>query len=623
MGGGNTRNFIIAILLSVGVLVVWQMFFAPQIEQAQQSAQQPQAEAVAPDIPQPALGQDIPQPEVGQDIPQPGGVAAIEAQTRFDTHEAAVGDARRQSVPIQTPSLSGSINLVGARIDDLRLLNYRLCVEGESKLYPCPERTPDGGSPTIILLSPIEGPNGYYADFGWVSADAAVPGPTTLWASAPGAVLSPESPLVLTYDNGSGLVFTRTISVDDRYMFTIADEVANNGDASVALRPYGRVIRFGEPENQGWFILHEGMIGFLADQGLKQVNYGALVDEKQEYEPTTSGWIGITDKYWAATLIPEAGQQFVGRFTRFNDDQGLRYQADFSGQTTTVAVNGSVTLTSNLFAGAKEVAVVDGYDREMNLDRFELLIDWGWFYFITKPMFKLIDFFFGMVGNFGVAILLATVVIKLVFFPLANRSYRSMAGMRKVMPQIQALRERYKDDRAKQQQQMMAIYKKEKINPVSGCWPILIQIPVFFALYKVLFVTIEMRQAPFFGWVQDLSVADPTSFINLFGLLPFDSPVFLQIGVWPLLMGITMWIQMKLNPQQPGTPQFIFNVLPIVFTFMLASFPAGLVIYWAWNNFLSVTQQSFIMRRHGVKVDIIGNIRDTFKRKPKKAGIKS
>jgi len=609
MGGGNSRNFIIAILLSVAVLVLWQYFFAqPQIEAQQQAQQEPAVEAVEDGVPQPA---------VGADIPQPGEVAAeAPAAAAFATREEAIAAGDR--VPIETPSLSGSVNLVGGRIDDLHLLNYQLCPPSE--LYPCAEeRNADGSSSTIILLSPDTGPDGYFAEFGWVASGGVdVPGPRTQWTAPAGARLTPATPLVLTYDNGAGLVFTRTISVDEDYMFTIADEVANNGDAAVSLTPYGRITRLGEPQSTGFFILHEGMIGFLADDGLKQVDYAALEDGPEEYAATTRGWLGITDKYWAATLIPDQGQEFVGRFVRFTEG-GLRYQADFLGTTTSLAAGANLATTSNLFAGAKEVAIVDGYDEAMDLERFELLIDWGWFYFITKPMFKLIDWFYGLVGNFGIAILLATMVIKLVFFPLANRSYRSMAKMRQVMPQITALRERYKNDRAKQQQMMLEIYKKEKINPVAGCWPILIQIPVFFALYKVLFVTIEMRHAPFFGWIQDLSSPDPTSFINLFGLLPWDSPGFLSIGVWPILMGITMWIQMKLTPQQPGAPTFIFNLLPIVFTFMLASFPAGLVIYWAWNNLLSILQQSFIMRRHGVKVDLIGNIRDTFKRKPKKA----
>ena len=618
MGGGNSRNFIIAILLSVGVLVGWQYFVAqPQIEEARQSAQ-PQAEETVADVPQPATDADVPQPAVDTDVPQPAVATADTAA--FDTREEAIAAGDR--VAIETPSLRGSINLAGARIDDLALINYQQCVESE--LYACPiaeDEDIERDSP-IILLSPRGGPNSYFADWGWWRTgpdgnSSIVVGVDTVWTAPDGAILTPQSPLRLVYETEDGLVFTRTISIDENYMFSVADEIENGTGGDVTLTPYGRVTRFGEPLNQGFFILHEGMIGFLEGQGLKEVDYTALVDEPAIFEPATNGWIGITDKYWATALIPPQGQSFTSQFVRYEND--LRYQAAFLGSAERVASGSSLQVTNNLFAGAKEVAIVDGYDEAMDLPRFELLIDWGWFYFITKPMFTLIDWFFGLVGNFGIAILLATVVIKLVFFPLANRSYRSMAAMRKVAPQVTALRERYKNDRAKQQQAMLEIYKKEKINPVAGCWPILIQIPVFFSLYKVLFVTIEMRHAPFFGWIQDLSAPDPTSIINLFGLLPFDAPGFLLIGVWPVLMGITMWVQMKLTPQQPGTPTWIFNLLPLVFTFMLASFPAGLVIYWAWNNLLSVTQQMFIMRRHGVEVNLLGNIRDSFKRKPKKA----
>lgn len=605
MGSGNNRNFIIAIGLSIAVLVLWQVFIAnPQIDAARDaSTQQATLDANLPGADTPVVGTPA--------APAAAAVAAGEPAAPTNICTAAVQSLTREDaltqtprVTISTPALSGSVNLCGGRIDDLRLTKYRDTVE------------PD--SPTIVLLSPARGPLGYFAEFGWIRGTSAAISGTTLWSAAEGSTLTPATPLTLTYDNGEGLVFSRVISVDDDYMFTIADTVTNNGTADVSVVPYGRVTRNGEPTTTGAFILHEGMIGFLADQGLEQVNYSALVEEPKVFPVATTGWLGITDKYWAAAMIPDQERPFASRFVRLEDSaSGLRYQAEFTGAGTTLAPGMTTTNTNNLFAGAKEVVVVDGYDRAMNLDRFELLIDWGWFYFITKPMFTALDFLYRLVGNFGVAILLVTVAIKLVFFPLANRSYRSMAKMRKVGPQITALRERHKDDRAKQQQAMLEIYKKEKINPVAGCWPVLIQIPVFFALYKVLYVTIEMRHEPFFGWIRDLSAPDPTSIFNLFGLLPFDAPVFLQIGVWPVIMGFTMWAQFQLNPQAPGTPKWIFNLLPLVFTFMLSSFPAGLVIYWAWNNFLSVVQQSVIMRRNGVSVDLFDNIRGTFRRKPK------
>ncbi|MCC6737257.1 MAG: membrane protein insertase YidC [Bauldia sp.] len=593
---GNNRNFIIAIGLSILVLILWQVFVAnPQIDQAQQevAAQQVaagEANTIAADA----------------DTPLPAGAvtATPDAAARFETRDAAVAATNR--VPIQTERVSGSINLTGGVIDDLRLLDYRETVE------------PD--SPTIVLLSPASGPDGYLADFGWSRSGGSVVDGNTVWTAPAGTVLTPETPVTLTFDNGAGLVFNRVIAIDRNFMFTVTDTVVNGGAGDAAIAPYGRIRRLGEPEATGFFILHEGMIGAFGDQGLQQVDYAALETEASTYDPTTEGWLGITDKYWAVTLIPEQGRSFTGTFRRETGGAlGLRYQADYIGELVTVPAGGTATVTNHLFAGAKEVSLINAYRDELSLERFDFLVDWGWFHFITRPMFWFLDALYQVVGNFGIAILLVTVFLKLVFFPLANRSYRSMASMRKVTPQITALRERYKDDRAKQQQAMLELYRKEKINPIAGCWPVLIQIPVFFALYKVLFVTIEMRHAPFFGWIQDLSAPDPTSFLNLFGLLPFEAPVFLQIGIWPIIMGITMWVQFQLNPQTPGTPRWIFSLLPVVFTFMLSSFPAGLVIYWAWNNFLSVLQQGFIMRRNGVEVNLLGNIRSTFRRKPKEA----
>lgn len=598
---GNNRNLIIAIALSVLVLVLWQVLVAnPQMESARRAAEQ--AAATQPPIAE-AIPPAAPQAEPGAAVAVAPAVCGV---TQVAMREEAL--VQNPRVAIDTPALTGSINLCGARIDDLRLDNY--------------QETIDPDSPTIVLLSPEQGPAAYYAEFGWRRSGAPLVDARTLWTAPAGAVLTTNTPVTLTYDNGAGLIFTRTIAVDEQYMFTVTDAVTNNTGGDVALTPYGRITRadYGSLP-QGFFILHEGMIGFLGDQGLKQVDYGAVREEREQYPATTEGWLGFTDKYWAATLIPEQGQSFIGAFE--GAPELRRFYADYTSTPRPIANGTTTTVTTNLFAGAKEVAVVDGYDVAMDLPRFELLIDWGWFYFITKPMFTALDWLYRLVGNFGVAILLVTVFLKLVFFPLANRSYRSMAAMRKFTPQIAALRERYKDDRPKQQQAMLELYRKEKINPVAGCWPILIQIPVFFALYKVLFVTLEMRHAPFFGWIQDLSAPDPTSIFNLFGLLPFEPPAFLLVGIWPVIMGITMWAQFQLNPQTPGTPKWIFNILPLVFTFMLASFPAGLVIYWAWNNLLSVIQQSVIMKRNGVDVNLFANIRNTFRRKPKDAKAKT
>jgi YidC/Oxa1 family membrane protein insertase len=478
-----------------------------------------------------------------------------------------------------------------------------------------------------VLLSPSSGPAGYFAETGWIpaAAEVAVPASDAVWTAPENAALTIGRPITLTWDNGAGLVFTRTVAIDEEYMFTVTDGVENRSGAPVSLTPYGRVVRLGEVHSSGFYILHEGPIGVFGDEGLEEISYSSVRDDRELAMPeSNTGWLGITDKYWAVTLVPEQGKPFTGRFAFF-DNGAPRYQSDYRAAPLTVAPGGKAETAARVFAGAKQVSVVDGYDAQ-GIDRFELLIDWGWFYFITKPMFFFIDWFYRLLGNFGLAILAVTVVVKLVFFPLANRSYRSMSAMKKLQPQMTEIRERFADDRAKQQQALMEMYKREKINPIAGCWPMLLQIPVFFALYKVLFVTIEMRHAPFFGWIQDLSAPDPLSAFTLFGLIPWDPaavPVighFLLIGIWPLIMGVTMWVQMRLNPTPPDPTQaIIFNWMPVIFTFMLAGFPAGLVIYWAWNNTLSILQQAIIMRRQGVKIELWDNVLSVFRRKPKKS----
>jgi YidC/Oxa1 family membrane protein insertase len=448
-----------------------------------------------------------------------------------------------------------------------------------------------------------------------------------MWQQEGTGSLTPTTPVTLKYDNGDGLTFKRTISIDDRYLFTIKDDVSNIGTAPVTLYPFALISRHGAPKVSGYYILHEGLIGYLGDQGLQEYTYKKIDDAKAPVSfKVTDGWLGITDKYWASALLPDTSAQLQARYSSNLVGTVQNYQADYLEDPQTIAIGGSAN--ARLFAGAKEANVVGlnfplggfgGYNKELALNHFDLMIDWGWFYFITKPMFLALDFFFHLVGNFGIAILLVTVLVKLLFFPLANKSYASMAKMKSVQPQLAALKERYPDDKVKQQQEMMEIYKKEKINPIAGCLPVALQIPVFFSLYKVLFVTIEMRHAPFFGWIKDLSAPDPTNLFTLFGLFSFDPtqlPLFghyLALGVWPIIMGITMWFQMKLNPTPPDpTQQMIFAWMPLIFTFMLAGFPAGLVIYWAWNNTLSVLQQSFIMRRNGVKVELFDNLKATF-----------
>jgi YidC/Oxa1 family membrane protein insertase len=449
-----------------------------------------------------------------------------------------------------------------------------------------------------------------------------LPASETVWKQTGSGPLSVGHPVTLTYDNGEGLEFHRTITVDDKYLFTIKDDVSNKGANPVSLFPYALISRHGTPQTAGYYILHEGLIGVLGESGLQEYTYKNIAEKKVVNFDVTNGWLGITDKYWAATLLPDTTARLKARFSTGTLGTIQTYQTDYLLDAQTIAPGATATVNARLFAGAKEVAVVNDYDKQLKLNRFDLLIDWGWFYFITKPLFIAIDYLYRLVGNFGLAILIVTVLIKAAFFPLANKSYASMAKMKAVQPQMTALRERFGNDKARQQQELMELYKREKINPLAGCLPIAVQIPVFFSLYKVLFVTIEMRHAPFFGWIHDLSAQDPTNVFNLFGLIPVDPTVlpvigqFLHLGAWPLIMGVTMWAQMKLNPAPPDpTQQMIFNWMPLIFTFMLANFPAGLVIYWAWNNSLSVLQQSVIMRKHGAKIELFDNIKALFVKK--------
>jgi YidC/Oxa1 family membrane protein insertase len=608
----DQKNTLLAIVLSGLVLIGWQVFFGvPQMEKQKQAAQQQAQEKSqpAPGAPaqQPA---GTPAPAPGGSTPQPPGQPTATPGQPV-TREAALAASPR--IHIDTPLLAGSVALKGGRVDDLSLLKYR--------------ETVDPGSPPIVLLAPSGSPHPFYAEFGWVAAagtTAKMPGPDTLWRQDGSGTLGIDRPVRLVYDNGEGLEFRRTVAVDDKYLFTIRDEVANKSAAPVTLYPYGLISRHGTPATLGYYILHEGLIGVMGDLGLQEETYKKMEEKKSETWDVTNAWLGITDKYWAATLLPDTDAKVRARFASGEIGTTRTYQTDYLLDAKTLAPGASAAANARLFAGAKEVATVDAYDKALTLNRFELLIDWGWFYFITKPMFWAIDHLYHYVGNFGLAILIITVLIKGVFFPLANKSYASMAKMKAVQPEMTAIRERYGDDKMKQQQAMMELYKKEKINPVAGCLPIVVQIPVFFALYKVLFVTIEMRHAPFFGWIKDLAAPDPTNIFNLFGLIAWDPshlPVvgsFLVLGAWPLIMGVTMWFQMKLNPPPPDpTQQMIFNYMPIIFTFMLASFPAGLVIYWAWNNTLSVAQQSAIMHKHGAKIQLFDNLKALFVRKKK------
>jgi YidC/Oxa1 family membrane protein insertase len=404
--------------------------------------------------------------------------------------------------------------------------------------------------------------------------------------------------VTLTWDNGAGLVFTRTISVDQNYMFTVKDEVKNTGQSSVGLLPYGLISRTGTPQVSGYYILFEGLIGDL-EGSLREVKYSSLEPGKPIEYSSPGGWLGFTDKYWLTSLIPSQNEPVKANFIHTSENGVDHYQTDYLGPAITIAPNATESASTRFFAGAKELNLLEAYSAS-GIPLFEYSIDFGWFWFLTKPIFRILLVLEHFLGNFGLAILLFTLCVKLLFFPLANKSYQAMSKMKLLQPEIQKLRERFPDDKARQQQEMMALYKRVGANPLAGCLPIVIQIPVFFSLYKVLFVTIEMRHAPFFGWIHDLSAPDPTSFVNLFGLLPFTPPEVLMIGAWPIIMGVTMFLQQKLNPQPVDPMQArMFMVLPVVFTYMLAHFPAGLVIYWAWNNTLSIIQQWAIMHRAG------------------------
>jgi YidC/Oxa1 family membrane protein insertase len=625
---GEHKNTILAIVLSLVVVVGWQILIGyPQMEKERQQAllKQQEQSQTQPGATQPG---GAPQATNAQPGATPGanapaaapGAAAPSAQAATASRESVIKASPR--VAIDTPSLRGSINLKGGRIDDLSFKQFRETVEKDS--------------PEIIQFSPSGAPEAYYAEFGWVPATgttAPLPGADTVWKQEGSGVLGVDHPVTLSFDNGAGLVFKRTIAVDDRYLFTLKDTVENKSGSPVTLFPYALISRHGAPKVLGYYILHEGLIGVMGDQGEQTETYKKMDEKKSLSWQAVNVWLGFTDKYFASALLPNTDAKVTARFSSTEAGGLNTYQTDYLKEAQTIAPGATGIADARLFAGAKEVSVVGinfplgpgGYNQALGLNKFDLLIDWGWFYFLTKPMFLGLDYFFHLIGNFGIAILIVTVIVKIIFFPLANKSYASMAKMKAVQPQMAMIKERYADDRVKQQQAMMELYKKEQINPVAGCLPIAIQIPVFFSLYKVLFITIEMRHAPFYGWIHDLSAADPTNIFTLGGLIPFDPTIlpmvgpFLHMGFWPAIMGVTMWVQMKLNPAPPDpTQQVIFNWMPIIFTFMLASFPAGLVIYWAWNNSLSVLQQSVIMHKNGAKIQLWDNLKGTFvKSKPK------
>ncbi len=585
----ENRNLILAFSLSMLVLFGWFYF----VDRPRMDAEKTQMEVTAQQTPQAGApaGADV------SDIPQPG---ATPADVTAAPESGGVGGAlvSREAMMARTPRIRidngqvhGSISLQGGRLDDLTLAAYRETV------------SPD--SAEIILLSPAGTPEPYYAEFGFVAADGGkipLPDHQTVWSGDVKQVLRPGQPVTLQWDNGAGLKFTRKIEVDEHYLFTISERVENSGAAPVSLMPYGLVSRHYTPKIAGYFILHEGLLGVLGG-ALTETTYKNIRETGSIKTQGAGGWLGITDKYWLVSLIPDQAAQFTGSFSYKPLAGRDRYQTDYLRAAVSIAPGASAEVTNRLFAGAKKVSLIDAYADKYSITLFDRAIDWGWFYFLTKPLFVVIDWFYSLTGNFGIAIILLTLVVKAAFFPLANKSYVAMSKMKKLQPLMLEIREKFSEDKMRQQQEMMDLYKREKANPLSGCLPMLVQIPVFFALYKVLFVTIEMRHSPFFGWINDLAAPDPTTLFNLFGLIPWTPPGFLMIGVWPILMGVSMWMQQRLNPA-PTDPvqEKVFMWMPVFFTFLLGTFPAGLVIYWTVNNVLSIIQQALIMKREGAEV---------------------
>ena len=598
------KNVILAVVISIVILLGWQYVYeGPRLAEQRARQEQQQKEqaaqnlksgspvgAVAPKTAGPLIDGGAGQPRLGVDMSSAnkdlmgGAVQPSPSESR----EAALKASPR--VPIRSERLDGSISLLGGRIDDLLLRDYR--------------EELDRSSPEIVVLRPIKSERPYYAEFGWLGKDVKLPTADTLWKTR-GSRLSPKTPLLLTWDNGAGMIFERQYSLDDNFMITLTQRVKNNTGKDVSLAPYGLLSRTGTPKLLGFYILHEGLLGVF-DEVLKEVDYSDLRDDGAQRQSTTGGWLGITDKYWLAALIPDQTMKVETSFNAAKRGNLDLYQADYLAPPIVAKSGGVIETTNSLFAGAKEVKLLDKYETENGVTGFDHAVDFGWFYWLTKPIFHMIIWLNDRLGNFGLAILALTVMIKLLFFPLANKSYVSMSRMKKLQPKMVELRERCGDDRQKMNQEMMALYKTEKVNPASGCLPMVVQIPVFFALYKVLFVSIEMRHAPFYGWIHDLSAPDPLGLLTAFGMIPWDVPDMYQvvnIGIWPLIMGISMFLQQKLNPAPADPVQAkIFMFMPIMFTFLLAKFPAGLVIYWAWNNVLSMTQQWIIMRRMGVAI---------------------
>ncbi len=554
----ETRNIIAAISLSAAVIILYTLFFAPPPVTQENLAEKNKTEQ----------NSDAPS------LDQKENVTEI-------SREQALGESER--IQFENQSIIGSISLKGAAIDDLTFKEYNVVLNSSEK---------------VNLLAPRNSKEGYLIESGFITTDknVEIPNSNSIWSVSGNNKLTAQSPIKLTWANDQGITFEKEISIDDKFLFTVKQRVINSTNNKYDFYSYGQIIRNEAPEITNFYILHEGLVATLDDELIEE-DYDDI-EEKKFTRNAQKGWLGIGDKYWITSLIPPKGKEFKTTF-----DYKNKFRVNFVGtEPLELNSNSSIEDKMQIIVAAKRVDVIDGYAESLKIDKFDLTIDWGFLYFITKPLFFGIDYFFKLLGNYGLAIIAITICIRLAFFPLANFSFRSMAKMKALTPEMTRLKELHKDDKMKLQQAMMALYKKEKVNPMSGCLPILVQIPVFFALYKVLFVTIEMRHMPFYGWIQDLSERDPTSLFNLFGLLPYDVPSFLIIGAWPIAMGISMFVQMKLNPAPTDPMQAkIFMFFPLFLTIILAPFPAGLVIYWTVNNILTMAQQVFIMKRTTVK----------------------
>jgi YidC/Oxa1 family membrane protein insertase len=553
----DTKNVIAAISLSAAVIILYSLFFAPSPNELKKIDEQKSS-----------MNSEAPKLEESEKIVELSRDKALKESNR---------------VEFENQNIKGSISLMGGTIDDLIFKNYTETLDGKNK---------------ITLLNPKKYSEGYFVETGWVSSSKNIelPNSNTNWKVEGNNKLTPGNPVTLVWNNNQGISFKKKIKIDEKFLFSIDQIITNQSEKSYDFYAYGQIIRNKSPEVTNFYILHEGLIGVLNDQ-LVEKDYDDI-EEKEFSQKAETGWLGITDKYWITTLIPEKNKEFRADFNFKN-----KFRANFI-ETKPLELESKGTVSSNVrvIVAAKEVDVIDSYAEKSNISKFDLAIDWGWFYFFTKNFFFAIDYFFKLTGNFGIAIVLITICIRILFYPLANYSFKSMAKMKVLQPEMTRLKELHKDDKMKLQQEMMALYKKEKVNPVSGCLPIFIQIPFFFAIYKVLFVTLEMRHQPFYGWIKDLSERDPTSIFNLFGLIPWDPPSFLIIGVWPCLMGLTMYLQQKLNPTPPDPiQQKIFMFFPLFLTIILAPFPSGLVIYWTINNVLTMAQQLVIMRQTKVK----------------------